>query len=155
MQSIGGPDGESEKNMKTKLFATLAAGLTLGLAGLAQAADLQTTIPFEFRIGNQSYAPGRYSVSEQTTAGILYFKEVKSGHSLMVVTGRVQRGPEGGPGMLTFRRYGDSFYLSQVWAPGAQVGREVIKSKRETELALTPWPSMEVAQVPLVEVAGR
>ena len=141
--------------MKTKLFATLAAGLTLGLTGLAQAADLQATIPFEFRVGNQSYAPGRYTIGEQTAAGILYFKETKSGHGWMVVTGRVQRGPEGGPGMLTFRRYGDNLYLSQVWTTGAPVGREVFKSRRETELALTQWPSMEVAQVPLVEVAGR
>ena len=141
--------------MKTKLFATLAAGLTLGLTGLAQAADLQATIPFEFRIGNQSYAPGRYNIGEQTAAGILYFKEAKSGHGRMVVTTRVQRSPEGGPGMLTFQRYGDNLYLSKVWAPGAQAGREVIKSKRENELALTTWPSMEVAQVPLVEVAGR
>ncbi len=141
--------------MKTKLFATIAAGITFGLAGMAQAADLEATVPFEFRIGDQSFAAGKYSVSEQPVSGILYIKERKSGHNSMILSGRAQRGPHSVPGMLTFHRYGDAYYLAQVWAPGDLTGREIMKSKRETELALTPWPSMEVAQVPLVEVAGR
>jgi hypothetical protein len=37
--------------------------------------------------------------------------------------------------MLTFRRYGNTYFLAQVWVSGSAEGREMIKSKAERDLA--------------------
>lgn len=35
---------------------------------------------------------------------------------------------------LVFNRYGEEYFLSQVWTDGGQLGRELPKSKRERSL---------------------
>jgi hypothetical protein len=37
---------------------------------------------------------------------------------------------------LVFHRYGDRYFLAQVWTAGSDQGRELPKSRRETEIAL-------------------
>ena len=36
---------------------------------------------------------------------------------------------------LIFNRYGNKYFLSQIWTAGSKSGRELPKSQRETELA--------------------
>ena len=44
--------------------------------------------------------------------------------------------------MLTFRRYGSTYFLAQVWTPGSAEGQEILKSKgeraAESEMAKNP-----------------
>lgn len=137
-------------------LAAIAATAALGLGGAAQAAELAAKIPFEFRAGNQTLPPGHYVVSQQTVTGVVFFTNAQNGSTAMVVTGRVQRGPEAVKGQIRFHRYGDNYYLSQIWEPGSLAGREVIRSKREAELALTSWPAgVEVMSVALTGSAGN
>jgi len=38
-------------------------------------------------------------------------------------------------GTLVFNRYGNDYYLSEVWPAGGSTGRELLKSHTERELA--------------------
>ena len=38
-------------------------------------------------------------------------------------------------GKLVFNRYGDQYFLSKIWAPSSDTGRELPKSRLEREVA--------------------
>ena len=53
-------------------------------------------------------------------------------------------------GRLTFRRYGDSNYLYQVWMPGHGEGRQFIRSRAEQDtLRGLNSPALAQVQLPL------
>jgi hypothetical protein len=43
-------------------------------------------------------------------------------------------------GKLVFNRYGDRYFLSEIWTAGDTSGRTLLVSKVERELALTSHP---------------
>jgi hypothetical protein len=54
------------------------------------------------------------------------------------------RAASGVEGKLVFSRYGDRYFLSQVFSAGSGVGRQIPKSKLERELASSqPRPTTE------------
>jgi len=52
-------------------------------------------------------------------------------------------------GKLIFHRYGDRYFLSQMWMPGNPTGRELPPSKAELETART------ISQGTGIEVAAK
>jgi hypothetical protein len=53
----------------------------------------------------------------------------------MILTNAVQTSIEPSQGKLVFHRYGDEYFLSQIWQAGVNAGRELPKSRREIEVA--------------------
>ena len=49
--------------------------------------------------------------------------------------------------MLVFHRYGEEYFLREVWAAGAGTGRELIKSHTEREIARKTHDAVGVVQV--------
>jgi hypothetical protein len=43
-----------------------------------------------------------------------------------------------------FHRYGDTYFLAQIWMQGEKQGRELRKTRRETEMAKNLQPSEDV-----------
>ena len=54
-------------------------------------------------------------------------------------------------GRLVFNKYGETYFLSQVWTPGYSQGGALTKSKTEREIARTTSP----AQTSHVIIARR
>jgi hypothetical protein len=46
-----------------------------------------------------------------------------------------QAGKTGHVGKLVFNRYGEQYFLSKIWAPFSDTGRELTKSRLEREVA--------------------
>ena len=61
---------------------------------------------------------------------------ISAGHKSMAIiaTFATQAPKYNEQGKLIFNRYGDNYFLSQVWPPGV-TGRGIAKSNREKELA--------------------
>ena len=55
---------------------------------------------------------------------------------------------------LVFNRYGDSYFLAQVWSEGNTQGRQLVKTAREKEIAMTAKVETE-GQVTLVAELSR
>ncbi len=140
--------------MNTKLIATMAAVLTLGLANLAQAANLEAKIPFDFKIGERVLPAGHYEILPGGAPGLLLVRLTDWRVTTFILTTRVERGSRQLAGMLQFNRFGNSYYLSRIWAPGSESGSELQKSKRQIELSRTT-SRIEVASVPLSESVGH
>jgi hypothetical protein len=100
----------------------------------AQTTNLRANIPFEFRIGETRLPAGEYSI--QPAPGVLIVKEQSGDHkaAILFTTGEFRLDPLK-TGEVEFNRYGDTYFLARIWLPDNQLGRAVIKTPREKELA--------------------
>jgi hypothetical protein len=140
--------------MKTQAFqiAVVVALLLAVSSAMAQVqpGDVLVNVPFPFLVGNHPMPPGRYLVSP-SAKGFLRMLDIKDAHHplLMAVNGVQSRAPQ--TPKLVFHRYGDSYFLAEVWNGNGNIGRQLPKSKGEQEIASGKVrgipPSGEIAQV--------
>jgi hypothetical protein len=112
---------------------TLVAGATAayGQGSKRQVAD----IPFQFQVGNSTLPAGEYSVAATSSTGETLRISSRSDNSSIfrLSTPMVQNGPVS-KGKLVFHKYGDEYFLAEVWSAGFANGRRLTKSGRERAL---------------------
>jgi hypothetical protein len=121
--------------MKSQVIriASLAALLVAG-AWAQLAYPLVVDVPFEFSAGKTALAAGEYQVKMQQP-GVLRIASADGKQSAMILTGTKISSKAQSESKLMFNRYGDRYFLSQVWAAGTQTGLELPKTSTEMELA--------------------
>ena len=143
----------------TMLVSIIALAFMTAVVSNAQSTSqkLRANIPFDFVVGDKTLAAGQYTVGAITSTsndGIMV-RSTRGGHSAIRLSHTVQANAPKSRAMLMFRRYGNSYYLAQVWTPGSAEGREILKSKTEraaeSELAKNP-ANNNVAQAETVTV---
>jgi hypothetical protein len=122
--------------MKKKLFkfgAFLAALLTASVA-VAQnnQSDAVADIPFTFIVANHSFAAGRYTFKSVNQTLLRIFSSDNEG--IVVLVDKAEGGLPDDIGKIIFHRYGESFFLRELWEPASWSGRKVIESPAETRL---------------------
>lgn len=92
-------------------------------------------VPFTFRVGDQNFAAGHYSISvESMTGGLLIWPE--GGKAIMVrPQNSIQTNAAAPEGKLVFHCYKTACFLSQVWRGGDKLGMQLSESRAERELA--------------------
>jgi hypothetical protein len=119
--------------MKKRLFYGLAA---VGLAAVCLYAESPITaqIPFPFRVGDSILPAGSYTANIASGA-VLVLRSVDGKSTAMAISNGVH--PSGGrtQPMLIFNRYGDEYFLFQVWPEPGESGRQLLQSRHEAELA--------------------
>jgi hypothetical protein len=129
---------------------TLSLGAALSGPAAAQAQSVTVRIPFNFSANDQKVPAGTYRISLQAPR-YLSFVDTQSAKKqyLMLVQPTGQQNSQD-RGRLTFRRYGDSNYLYQVWMPGQGEGRQFIRSRAEQEtLRGLKSPALTRVRLPL------
>ncbi len=109
------------------------------VSALASAVSAQTPgdnvladIPFEFNVGDKTLPAGSYLVSEVTSDGTsLRVSNRDQFQSVSRLTSAILSSERKEQSTLVFERYGDSYYLSQIWVAGERQGRQMIKSGRQ------------------------
>ena len=95
--------------------------------------DVVADIPFSFVVGEGHFAAGHYILSPVNESTL---RLEGAGHQgRFVGTNMTQRPASDNRCKLVFHRYGESYFLSQVWTTGNQRGRELPRSRAERELA--------------------
>ena len=122
--------------MKRSFFTTAATVCLLALAAEAaraqSAAVLRVNVPFDFGAAESVLPAGEYSVRFVSQRGVLL--RSADGRTKVLVQAplaREGRGRAEARERLVFRRYGDAYFLAQVWAGG---GRELYESGAEARL---------------------
>jgi hypothetical protein len=114
--------------LATGLFAAMAC------AGLyAQTVDLRANVPFDFRMGKTLMPAGEYVIHH--SAGMLSVRAQSGRTAAFHITLPESRHGTSSKGALVFNRYGDSYFLSKIWAPDSRNGLALLTPKREKELA--------------------
>jgi hypothetical protein len=104
---------------------------------VAQAQELLVVnIPFDFVAGNVTLPAGEYSIKVSAPERVLLLMDRKNpASSAFMNTNTVVMTEIQTESKLIFNRYGDRYFLSQVWAAGSSRGRQLMKSAREKEMA--------------------
>jgi hypothetical protein len=148
--------------MKKKLYSTFAM---LGLAILLTVASVQAqsvgklevNVPFEFQVGSQTFPAGQYSVKRLSQSSML-IRSADGQLSLIAQTPKALTSDEKGKALmekLVFNKYGQQYFLSQVWMVRGSDGRELFKSDAEQQAASNQAVASGVAKAQKVVVAAR
>lgn len=125
------------KKQINRALALIIAGIILGASQFASAQTAEqvvVNVPFAFTAGGRQLPAGRYTVRrvKLDSEAVIVIRSEDGKASATVLT-NAARG-EAGPAKLTFRQYGDTYFLAGVYAPGAVGGRELAESKHERSL---------------------
>ncbi|WP_035356621.1 hypothetical protein [Edaphobacter aggregans] len=129
---------------------TVSLGAALSGPAAAQAQSVTVNIPFNFSANDQKVPAGTYRISLQEPRYLSFVntRSTKKQYVMLVEPTGEQNRQDGG--RLTFRRYGDSNYLYQVWMPGHGEGRQFVRSRAEQDtLRGLKAPSLAQVQLPL------
>jgi hypothetical protein len=105
--------------------AVAIVGFLLG-GTQASAASIQTTVPFEFVIGDKVLPPAAYIVETASGAdpSVLRIRTMESGDRVMFDTNQMPEKADPKTIELVFDTIGDKTYLTEVWGV-TDSGREV------------------------------
>jgi len=103
----------------------------------AQSERTQVTyIPFNFVVGKKTLPAGEYVVRpNRKLSDDIWLVQSKDGdESALFTTRSVQASKTQKRTKLVFNKYGDQYFLSQIWEGGSNSGRELVKRRPEREL---------------------
>ena len=125
--------------MKRQAFSLISLLSLLLVAGsaIAQTIHVRGDIPFNFVVGNKTYPAGTYDVGsiDIRNSRTLLLKARDGNASAMINSNAAESLTPANQTKLIFNRYGNQYFLSQVWVNGARLGHQLPKSSREKEIA--------------------
>lgn len=115
----------------------IACALTIGSLASTESASAQSgtaladvNIPFAFQTPMQTLPAGTYRIDRESGVLILLKGSDKSGFVEMHGATKSRAADHG---YLVFDRYGDKYFLRQIWTAGSSDGLECPKSRAEKE----------------------
>ena len=132
------------KKKVTKVLAStglLAALLLISVATSTRAQSLEyrirANVPFDFNVGDTKLTAGKYSFGRAIQSSddtILSISDLDGSSRSLSTSLPVESWRTTEKARLVFHRYGDQYFLFQVWAPSATTGRQFTKSRAERQL---------------------
>lgn len=138
-------------------LSLVIAAFSPGARAIAQDSSLHLTanVPFDFRSGSEMMPAGKYDI-RQLSDHILIVRGVNQNRSQFVSTQSTQTFRPSEKGKLVFHRYGNQYFLYQIWSPGESSGYELPKSHAEKEtLRAANNPAPTTSELALSVPPGR
>jgi hypothetical protein len=120
-------------------LASLLLTVTIATGAQAQSRsreELRVDVPFDFNVGNTSLAAGEYRVSIVNPASdrsVVQIIGVDGQSKALVLTNDIESAYKANA-RLTFRHYGNQYFLAQVWMAAEPAGLAITHSKIEKQL---------------------
>jgi len=111
------------------MFVLLTAGsLFAQISGAVKA-----NVPFDFTAGNITLPAGEYKIANTEHPGTLLIGQDGS-QTKFVGSNPAEANRDAAMSKLVFHRYGDRYFLYQIWVQGENRGSELPMTKLEKEL---------------------
>ena len=127
----------------------LALVLAVGSAMAQSNVTLKADVPFEFVASKNTLPAGEYRVQFLASSPTLAIANANRSAKAVVLTNAVEADQPARQAKLVFRKYGDRYFLAQIWIDGVARGNELPVSRTEREWA------QRAAQPQLVAVLAR
>ena len=126
------------KKQKLSIVATLAIIVSISIIGIAGIdGRVRADIPFDFMVGSKEFKAGEYTVARlqgnNSTSTLVIRSRVSddmANFNIINVTDKSNTGAR-----LVFHRYGNQYFLAQIFDGGGSQGAQLFKSKTEREAA--------------------
>lgn len=116
------------------LIVVIALAAAVVSANAQSSTRLVANIPFEFVVGDQALASGEYTLRDTGTQGnALMIRSSGAKSSAMRLTIAIERPRSQGDkhARVVFHRYGQRYFLAEVWSGSDSTGRQLLKSRQE------------------------
>jgi hypothetical protein len=133
-----GKEGDQMKNQTLRRFTVLSFLLMLTAVTVsAQSERFRVITSFSFIVGQKTLPAGEYTVEpNREDSDNVWLVQGKEGHaSALFTTNTVRASETQEEAKLVFQKYGDRYFLSQIWTPGGNTGRELLMPRLERQLA--------------------
>jgi|SRR5215813_3761189 len=124
------------KKQLSSIVTVLSLLIAMTGVGFAQTpVAISVDIPFDFTVGNKPLPAGKYTIRRLNGPDTMFIRNSDTATSapFLVHGGETVNGYA--PCQVSFNRYGDKYYLSQIWDGSDNTGRKLLKSKSERETA--------------------
>jgi len=121
--------------IRTVVFAAtfVAASLTQTLHAQAAGTKLEVKVPFAFNCGGQHFGPGTYTLDMRRIDVLLVTNGSSSG---LAITETGYSLVPAKTGRAVFKKYGDHYFLDEIWMPGTTMHISVNERKWEKQAAM-------------------
>jgi|HubBroStandDraft_1064217.scaffolds.fasta_scaffold249972_1 hypothetical protein len=144
---------ESQNKIKTHIVLALFIALVFAaliFPNQAQAqivGRMEADIPFQFYAGSKELPPGRYDIRrvEATDLTVMEISSADGSTSALFMIQAEQAHSRPDKSVLIFNRYGNVYFLAQMFAEGESTGSQLVKSRYEKLVSQGAMPA--VAQV--------
>lgn len=124
---------EIVKGFTMVVLVVSLALMTAVVSANAQSANrVVSSIPFDFVVGDKTLPAGEYSLRGVTRSGeaiLISGKDAKG--SIILLTNVIEPNRQNSRARLVFHRYGQHYFLAEVWGGDGQNGRQFSRSRKE------------------------
>jgi hypothetical protein len=118
-------------------ISTLALATLVAIASLTQA-HAQTNVarvnvPFAFNLGADHFSAGTYTIGVQGLDYVALSNNENPSARMAIIESRSDSGSPSAPASVTFRKYGNTYFLAEYSASGTTI--TLLESKKERSLA--------------------
>lgn len=112
---------------------------------------IKAKIPFDFSVGNKKLAAGEYTFSRLSgfANNIMLVSSADYSTRMFQTTLTTQVPTPKNKSTLVFHKYGDQYFLGQLWLSGELDGTQVLESRSERTIR------RQLAQTQLSNLSGR
>lgn len=121
---------------KRLIMLSVLGVLTTVSAHAQYVKPFRVTIPFNFYVGGKALNAGQYTVGRgsETTAETIVLRGIDGGAGVFALTRGIQADEVQLESKLVFRRYGDRYFLGEIWTFQRNSGRELPISRKERSI---------------------
>jgi len=138
----------------TMLMVTLALAAASAVVANGQSKQkLIAQVPFDFVVAEKTLRTGEYHVRAVNQDGDAISIKSIDGDQVLRLSSSKERSDRQMTAKLVFHRYGNTYFLSQIWLAGESTGRELAKTRgeraveRELKTIASNKPAYEVVEV--------
>ena len=122
-------------SLKTIAMLGLFFVLAVMTANAQTGSGIEASVPFDFGAGETKLKAGDYTI-KRISKDAVQLRNAQTKTSVIVMAPlAIQQTRNDAPERLVFKRYGNEYFLSQVWTNRAADGRGLFASKTESRLA--------------------
>ncbi len=113
------------------LVIAIALATAVASANAQSAKKVVADIPFAFVVGDQTLSAGEYTLKSATAPDGLLIQNGAGKSEAMRLTFTIEPKQNRRSARLVFHRYGQRYFLAEVWTGAGDVGRHLMKSRQE------------------------
>ncbi len=125
--------------LKAATILSLVVALTITFTAVPAATDsfgsIRVEVPFDFTAGHSIFPAGKYTIQPAggNTNGVIRITSEDDKTAVFLSALCAQSVQSRDETVVIFHRYGDQYFLFQVWAVGDTIGLEIPKSSMERQ----------------------
>jgi hypothetical protein len=126
-------------NWTKTIWMAVALAAVVGIVAWAgEATAVRATVPFEFTVAGQKLPAGEYQIARSGAFSAIHIYSRENRTTILVAAAPGNTNKTGHAAALSFNKYGNQYFLTELWMGNGPNGVQLPKSMAEKKLAERP-----------------